>query len=802
MALVLAFTLACAFVAAPSATAQDGNDLNASELAPIVERLVGELETRTGSEFWRGVARLEGLGQKVRPILQQQLIRAEDRGRLACSRALLGLDENLPEDDLDDLAAEEAYNDAIGALQRLAKTAAADTAVAAIELLGNYGEPEDIAPFFKSLYEQSSGKNEVKKIIPLARLLWELERDNEARQRLIDYLGSSNPEVRDDAALALASIGYYEGDVRRVLRRLKNEPSAKGRIAAGLDRIVRLNRQFDRGLESGTQLTEGADPVKLVAIKERRIRELEDTVERMRKGAAKAAGGSLPEDYELIEEVIRLIQEQYVDVSKVERSELLLDALRGMVSGLDPFSSFLDTESSKNFQQKIAGTYSGIGARVNKLPELPLEIVKPIYGGPAYEQGLLSHDKVIKIDDTPTAPLELQEVVDLLKGPTDSEVKLTVLRRGWSDTKDFMVRRRDVEVSSVYADLLPGKIGYLQLLQFGDRSIDEFVAALDALEKDGLKGLILDLRDNGGGRLSAAIQLVDQFVSNDSGLPIVTQKGRGQKRGIADEKATYPNAFSRPNYPLVVMINERSASASEIVAGALQDFGRAVVVGRRSFGKGSVQTLLQLSEAKQAIGGEAVLRLTIQYYFLPLGRCIHTLRDARGVVTEQGGVEPDVSLEPTRIAVWRIEERERFRNLEVVLTYVAKHFEELKPTFAIGDGGKTETYPKFEALYDALDTAAPREDLRRVLRFHIRRRLEDARGREFACDYHEDRELQSAIRALLAKLGQLPDEIPEYQKFAPAPPEEGAPANASTEPESPDEEPGQDAPAKESSDEN
>jgi hypothetical protein len=214
---------------------------------------------------------------------------------------------------------------------------------------------------------------------------------------------------------------------------------------------------------------------------------------------------------------------------------------------------------------------------------------------------------------------------------------------------------------------------------------------------------------------------------------------------------------------MVVLVNQRSASASEIVSGALQDFGRATIVGKRTFGKGSVQRLIPLSnEAKKVVGGESQLRLTVQYYFLPLGRCIHTIRDEHGVVIEEGGVKPDIEVDQEKIPAWRAEERERLRPHNLVLDYIDKHFNEISSLFTDGDGRDPSRYPDFENLYKSLETFVPREDLRGVLRFHVRRRLEDARGKEFACDFQEDQQLQRGILEVLKKMGEKPEDYPRY----------------------------------------
>jgi C-terminal processing protease CtpA/Prc len=319
-----------------------------------------------------------------------------------------------------------------------------------------------------------------------------------------------------------------------------------------------------------------------------------------------------------------------------------------------------------------------------------------------------------------------------------------------------------VEIPSVYFELLPGKIGYILMLQFGENSADEFIAALDDLEKQEMGGLIVDLRSNPGGRLDIAIRITDQFVAGD--LPIVTQKGA--REGAVRELSTPPDDYARSPYPMVVLINERSASASEIVAGALQDYGRATLVGKRTYGKGSVQRLIPLStEAEKYIGGDSQLRLTVQYYFLPLGRCIHTVRNEDGAVVQEGGVEPDVAVDAEQIPLWRLEERARLQVHAEVLDYVHKHAAEIQRLFADGDDRDPSRYPEFEKLYKAVSSSAPREDLRSVLRHQARRQLEDLKGREFACDFQEDVQLQRAILEILKKLGESPADHPRYKSL-------------------------------------
>ncbi len=722
------------------------------DIGALVTGLTSQLDSREGAKYWALAARLEGLGKEAVPSLRAKLKEASNKVRLACAKAILLLGDV------------EARGEAVDALEELSQSELPkDLRVAALEILGENGDPDAVLPILEKVFD---GTTDPAIVIPLARVLWDVDRVARARDLLVTLLGSQDSEVKQQAALTLAEIDYFEGDVREVLRTLKREPTPMGRRAAALDRIQTLSRQLDRGLEKGDIVLEGTDLAKLLKLKEDRVRELEDKLERAGKSAA-ALGPRSPMDG-VMDEIILQIQKSYVDEGNTDRGKLILNGIRGMVRALDDFSSFMDPEDTKSFKQSIAGEYFGIGAQVSKPQDgRPLEILRPIYGGPAYKAGIHSGDRVIEVGGTRTDELGIEEAIEKLKGPAGSKATLKILRRGWSEPKVFEIERRKVELASVHQEILPGKIGYVQLTQFGEKSAEEFTAALDELEKQGMAGLIVDLRNNPGGLLDSAVKIVDEFISEDK-LPIVTQKGRKRSRDTSGEVATYAKPFARPSYPIIVLVNQRSASASEIVAGALKDFGRATILGKKTFGKGSVQRLIPLSsESRNTLGGEAQLRLTVQYYFLPLGRCVHTIREPDGTLAEEGGVPPDIEVAEDRLPVWRLEERERLRTEPVLLDYVEKYWNEIKGLFVEGDAKETSNYPGFAELHKALDTSATAEDVRSLVRYHVRRRLEDERGKEFACDVQEDPQLVRAILEILKKLGDRPEGYPRYASILP-----------------------------------
>jgi len=504
----------------------------------------------------------------------------------------------------------------------------------------------------------------------------------------------------------------------------------------------------------------GADTAKILRERETRIRELEAQVEGVSR--SRGAGGT---GNPVLDEVMQKIQEHYVEESKTRKKDLVLNAVKGMVRSLDDFSSFFDVRETARFLNDIKGEYFGIGAQVSKLSELgPLEVLKPIYGGGAYQAGIRTGDKILEVDGVSTEDRPLEDIIEKqLKGPEGTSVKLKVLRRGWERPQDFTVPRRIIEVPSVLYELLPGKLGYLRLINFGDKSADEFEHALDDLEKQGMEGLLLDLRYNPGGKFEVAVRIVDLFVEEKS-QPIVIRRGREG----TDDLVTEATAGQRPNYPMVILINGRSASASEIVSGALKDFHRATLVGQRTFGKGSVQTLFPMPPmVNDFLGGETRLRLTVQYYYLPSGRCIHTVRDENGRIVpgKEGGVEPDISVEMEQYPVWLSEEVEKIRSSQKIVEYLDRHFESLKQLGTDGDGRDSHRWPEFDELYQSLDTRASADHVRQVLRYHLRRRLEDERGKEFPSDLQEDNQLQRGVLEILVKLGKDAVGIPAYAPF-------------------------------------
>lgn len=335
-------------------------------------------------------------------------------------------------------------------------------------------------------------------------------------------------------------------------------------------------------------------------------------------GEVKADTKEIYRDIEVFTEVLRQIEKKYVEPQ--DPHELIYGAIKGMVSSLDPHSSFMTREEYQELMLETKGSFTGIGIEIT-IKEDILTVVSPIEGTPAYRAGIKAGDKIVKVESKSTKDMTLMEAVKIIRGPKGTKVKLTIMREGVDKPLEFSITRDVIPLKSVRRYFLTPEIGYLRISNFQSTTTGDLSSALEELEKDReLKGLILDLRNNPGGLLPQAIEVSDLFL--DSGL-IVSTNGRDVSQNI--EARAHKNEKPR-NYPMIVLINGGSASAAEIVAGALQDNKRALILGTRSFGKGSVQTILPLSDGSG-------LRLTTAKYFTPNGKSI-----------QLSGITPDIEL--------------------------------------------------------------------------------------------------------------------------------------------------------------
>ena len=344
---------------------------------------------------------------------------------------------------------------------------------------------------------------------------------------------------------------------------------------------------------------------------------------------AKAGQDSPYEMYTLFSKVVEQVRANYVDADKSTYKELIYGALRGMLQSLDPHSQFMDEEAFTAMKEDTAGKFGGLGITIG-IKDAVLTVIAPMEDTPAFRAGLLSGDKIMEINGDSTEGLALEDAVKKLRGDPGTRVKVKIFRPRTQLVKEFELERAVINVPSIKdTRVLDGGIGYVRMLQFGEETAADLQAALDTLKEQKVRALVLDLRSNPGGLLTAAVDVAQKFLKR--GQLIVFTRGRDNRM----ERAYYARARETfPAVPMAVLINGFSASASEIVAGALQDNKRAILLGEKSFGKGSVQSVLPQE------GGTAI-RLTTAKYYTPSERVIHEV-----------GIEPDVVV-PMSVENWR-----------------------------------------------------------------------------------------------------------------------------------------------------
>lgn len=353
----------------------------------------------------------------------------------------------------------------------------------------------------------------------------------------------------------------------------------------------------------------------------------------------------------LFSDVISIVQDNYVE--NVDSKKLMYGAINGMLSELDPHSSFLKPEEYKELQIQTGGKFGGLGIEITIRNNI-LTVISAFEGAPADKAGIKTNDQIIKIDDLPTQGMSLTEAVQKMRGPQGSKVRLTILRKGVQKPLEVDLVRDIISIQSVKSYSLEPGFGYVRISSFQSETAAELRKALNQLkaENPSMQGLILDLRNDPGGLLDQAVEVSDEFL--DEGL-IVYTGGRleNQKMLFEAHKKAKPHT-----YPMVVLVNSGSASASEIVAGALQDHKRAIIMGEQTFGKGSVQTVIPLNDG-------SALRLTTSLYYTPSGRSI-----------QAKGITPDIFVNK---AGPKSEESQGEDQIRVREKDLPRHFENQKP---------------------------------------------------------------------------------------------------------------------------
>ncbi|MFT7618529.1 MAG: C-terminal peptidase prc [Planctomycetota bacterium] len=510
--------------------------------------LVTELAKSDIPGIWSRSTKLIDLGEDALESLEDGLSSSNENVRLGCARALL-------------LQGEE--EDASRILMDLVtKSKNEDIRRSVIDLFMQAG----ISEAGTGLWEARGKIFDPETRIHLLRGVWKLSSAHrpKAQGALKQALESTSSKTVNAAALALADIGDYESALP-FLNKIEDEPTDQGRMA-------RIYKQL-RFLEFKVIKDAGRSPTKKTT---RKVDSLVNEVKQKIKIIHAEVGIQKWNDGEL---------EAHLDEA----------AARGMLRAMDPHSTLLTGDELKAWTYDLNPTYSGIGSYVQLDDrDKRLILTQPMFGGPAYKAQIEPGDKVIKIDGWEARGKEVDQITRRLKGPAGTTVKIEIFRKGWEKTRTFEIVRAQIRIPTVVFGMLPGQVGFIRVLTFGGRTSEEMEEALLSLEGKGMKSLILDLRNNGGGYLSTARSLAGKFLKGEK--VVCYWEGR---KGIVDRKweRSVPDDNQR-DVPLVVLVNGLSASASEIVSGAMRDHGRAKLVGERTYGKGTVQRVLDLDSVK------------------------------------------------------------------------------------------------------------------------------------------------------------------------------------------------------------
>lgn len=754
--LLSSFALVCVGLAAPFAAAQDG-------LTQKVAALLRQADSAPLERAWEiglQLSDLEGQEDAIAGAATAAAAKLGDHARLAAARALIDLSEGAT-----------FGSNVLEVLRPVLASKDAAAQAAAAGLLGHgdvFGrrETKEVQRLLAEKVSSELADSNVR--IAAAKALWKVGTDEQkamARFTLRSFLRSRDRRLRARAALALAETNAdSSGPAWRVLREIADEPTHEGELARLYLRLDAERRRIEKWLR-----TESA---------------------RDDKGAP--ASGS--DRFATLREILRRVHALHIRGHEISDQYLLDHAAKGLMSALDRHSSYFTSEEYQRFFFDLNREYGGIGAFVGFDQDDDFSIIRPIYSGPAYRAGIRSGDKILAVDGWETAGHTSEEIIARLKGKPGTKVKVKMFRTGMQKPEEVEIAREEIHVPSVNHELLPGKIGYIELITFGSNTAPELRKAIRDLRKRGAVGLVLDLRNNTGGYLVAARDVVETFLSGRR-LVVFTKS----RAGVEETFRTRDNAEA-PDLPLVVLVNGLSASASEIVAGSLQYHKRAKIVGKRTFGKGSVQSLVPLrsqpaepfdDENRNGIHDEwerftdlngngkydagPRMKITVARYYLPDGRSPNKEFDENGkVINPDWGVIPDVECEVRETKpedAWKNAELFHLFRKDVFRKYVRERMEQHKELFrqlAEGDGGDWKRYPDFEEFYSGLDTKLPRDDVRRWLRYTIRDEIADLRGKAFAGnralgDHQEDGQLQQAVRLILEKIGKDIRQLEAYR---------------------------------------
>src|SRR5262245_13649271 len=531
-------------LAASSLRPAVADDIDEATLRKSIETALAEAKDASVARLWELADRLKAGEAQAIPVLKAQAEKASAGGRLAIGRALVLLDSPL-----------EAV--------RILKTVVEDPAagaplkVAALKIIGKSDEVEQSEWLATAVDDALDPAVKM----AMAKALWFLggKDKGKAKKVMLEFLKSEDADRRAEGALALGEIGAA-AEAKPILRALRDEPTERGRSAAFLLEILNRDAVDDRDL---------------------------------RKPSTDAPPAAPSGTWSLLDEMKAFLEKAYVDREKVDRKKLEDGAASGLTEALDPYTLYLSPEMNAKFLQQLDNTYGGVGAYVHNDPDNAqrFTISRPIWGGPVYKAGLRGGDVVLAIDGESTEGLSVEECVRRLKGPAGTKVVISVLRKGATEKEDIALVRQRITIATTMYDVLPGGIGFLMITDFGENTSREVGEILDKFAADGVKALVLDLRWNGGGYLDSAVEIASEFLP--AGKLVVSEKGR---EGVYPERKHFAKpSKERPAWPMAVLVNPFTASAAEILAGALKVHGRARLFGEMTYGKGSVQKLFPLA---------------------------------------------------------------------------------------------------------------------------------------------------------------------------------------------------------------
>ncbi len=782
-----AVLLAIAAFLVPSHRLVRGDDIDESSATKAIEGILAQAPGDDVSSLWDLGKSLAKPGKAAVGALRKAAETASPGPRLAIGRALVLLED---------------VNEGVRIVQGVASDpkAAVGLKIAALKIIETEGDEEQAEWLSKALDEAYEPSLKM----AMTKALWRRGSavdQTKARGVMLEFLKSEDRARREEGALALGEIGAA-AEAKPVLLEMRDEPTERGRSADFLIKVLDREAIADAMLRTPVAPVSPDKPV--------------------------TATGTTPGQWPLLDEIRQILDGGYVDPALVDAKKLEDAAAEGMTKPLDPFTNYLSPVENAKLLATLDPSYGGVGAYVFNDPDNRefFTIQRPVWGGPLYRAGLRTGDVILAVDGTSTIGLAVDDCVRMLKGPAGTPVVISVFRTGWPEKQDFTLIRAQITIPSTAYDSLPGDIGFLQILSFGEETAREVHAILDKFQAQGIKALIIDLRDNGGGYLQAAADIASEFLP--AGVTVVTEKGR---IGVYAEKVHRSTGIGagRPDWPIDVLVNGGTASAAEILSGALKIHKRARVVGSQTFGKGSVQLPLPLQtrpgepykdtrnrgrydgaekftdkngNGKWDPGEEFVdsnmngrydpaeafddvnkngkwdagasFKVTIAKYYLPDGTNLHSKTDVvKGRVIRTGGIVPDLDIKESTLDLWERQAQSDLYKTGAVKKYVDEKIVPDRKTFetlAHSDRHDPSAYPGFDDFYATLSTKLSKQAVRYLLRLRVRELLSDSLGRALVGDIVDDEILRAALIDLLATLKTDPKTCADFAFLCEMPP--------------------------------